>query len=47
MNRALASVGIAAAVICGSAAHALAADNPFDSSHKDGRSTQDQRDQAR
>jgi len=30
MNRALASVGIAAAVICGSAAHALAADNPID-----------------
>lgn len=30
MNRALASVGIAAAVICGSAAPALAADNPID-----------------
>lgn len=29
MNRALASVGIAAAVICGSAAPALAADNPI------------------
>lgn len=28
MNRALASVGIAAAVICGSATPALAADNP-------------------
>lgn len=31
MNRALASVGIAAAVICGSAVPALAADNPIDS----------------
>lgn len=30
MNRALASIGIAAAVICGSAAPALAADNPID-----------------
>lgn len=30
MNRALASVGIAAAVICGSATPALAADNPID-----------------
>lgn len=30
MNRALASIGIAAAVICGSAASALAADNPVD-----------------
>lgn len=30
MNRALASVGIVAAVICGSAAPALAADNPID-----------------
>ena len=30
MNRALASVGIAAAVICGSAAPAIAADNPID-----------------
>lgn len=30
MNRALASVGIAAAVICGSAAPALAADTPID-----------------
>lgn len=29
MNRALASIGIAAAVICGSAAPALAADNPI------------------
>ena len=29
MNRALASIGIAAAVICGSATHALAADNPI------------------
>lgn len=28
MNRALASIGIAAAVICGSATPALAADNP-------------------
>lgn len=30
MNRTLASIGIAAAVICGSAAPALAADNPID-----------------
>lgn len=30
MNRAIASIGIAAAVICGSAAPALAADNPID-----------------
>ena len=30
MNRALASIGIAAAVICGSATPALAADNPID-----------------
>lgn len=30
MNRALASIGIAAAVVCGSAAPALAADNPID-----------------
>lgn len=30
MNRALASIGIAAAVICGSAAPALAADNPIE-----------------
>lgn len=30
MNRALASVGIAAAIICGSATPALAADNPID-----------------
>lgn len=30
MNRALASIGIAAAVICGSAAPALATDNPID-----------------
>lgn len=30
MNRALASVGIAAALVCGSAAPALAADNPID-----------------
>ena len=30
MNRALASIGIAATVICGSAAPALAADNPID-----------------
>lgn len=30
MNRALASVGIAVAVICGSATPALAADNPID-----------------
>lgn len=30
MNRALASIGIAAAVICGSAAPAFAADNPID-----------------
>lgn len=30
MNRALASIGIAAAVICGSATSALAADNPID-----------------
>lgn len=30
MNRSLASIGIAAAVICGSAAPALAADNPID-----------------
>lgn len=30
MNRALASIGIAAAVICGSAGPALAADNPID-----------------
>ena len=30
MNRALASVGIAAAVICGSATPALAADTPID-----------------
>lgn len=30
MNRTLASVGIAAAVICGSAAPALAADTPID-----------------
>ena len=30
MNRALASVGIVAAVICGSSAPALAADNPID-----------------
>lgn len=30
MNRALASIGIAAAVICGSAAPSLAADNPID-----------------
>ena len=29
MNRALASIGIAAAVICGSATPALAADNPI------------------
>ena len=30
MNRALASIGIAAALVCGSAAPALAADNPID-----------------
>lgn len=30
MNRTLASIGIAAAIICGSAAPALAADNPID-----------------
>lgn len=30
MNRALASIGIAAAVICGSATPALVADNPID-----------------
>lgn len=30
MNRALASVGIAAALVCGSSAPALAADNPID-----------------
>ena len=30
MNRTLASIGIAAAVICGSATPALAADNPID-----------------
>lgn len=30
MNRALASIGIAAAVVCGSAGPALAADNPID-----------------
>ena len=30
MNRALASIGIAAAVICGSAAPALAVDTPID-----------------
>lgn len=30
MNRTLASIGIVAAVICGSAAPALAADNPID-----------------
>lgn len=30
MNRALASIGIAAAVICGSAGPALAADNPIE-----------------
>lgn len=30
MNRALASIGIAAAVICGTAGPALAADNPID-----------------
>lgn len=30
MNRALASVGVAVAVICGSATPALAADNPID-----------------
>lgn len=34
MNRALASVGIAAAVICGSAAPALAADTPKTSETK-------------
>lgn len=30
MNRTLASIGIAAAVVCGSAAPAIAADNPID-----------------
>ena len=49
MNRALASVGIAAALVCGTAAPALAEEepitakitaNPFDPSHKDGRNNQ-------